>query len=180
MTACEEFINIPDKTIEMSTDNKKSNRLTIMKFLMEKSGLPNMTKERAAGICGNIATESGYNHMAVNPSSKAFGLCQWLGVRKKRLKIFAVDNQQCVRELELQLKFLVHELTGTEKKAWTNVTAGANDVETATWLFCRWFERPGVTTDEILSKETKIKNERVPKAKAALSAYDNGTDDNIC
>lgn len=174
MTACEELINIPDKTIPISDGERKSNCLTIMKFLLEKSGLPNMTKERAAGICGNMDAESRYNPTAVNPSSKAFGICQWLGPRKKNLKIFAKENQQCVRELDLQLKFLVNELNSSEKSAWTHVTSGSNDVKTATWLFCRWFERPGVTAQEMDSKKGKIEEERYPKAQEALTEYNNG------
>jgi len=40
----------------------------------------------AAGIVGNLLQESNLDPDAINPSSKAYGIAQWLGNRKTKLQ----------------------------------------------------------------------------------------------
>lgn len=179
MATCESNINVPEKTIPISEDQKKDNRCKIMKFLIEKSGIPGITPERAAGFCGNMFGESGYNPNAVNPDSKAYGLCQWLGKRKMALKNFAASNGKSVDDLELQLNFLVNEITGDyyKKNCWDKVLAADNTVANATKLILRHFEVPGRTNaeaDVVTNRDAPI---RTQYAKKALQAYNNGNCD---
>ena len=180
MATCETNINISEKTIPISTEEAKSNRCKIMKFLIEKSGIPGITPERAAGFCGNMFGESGYNPNAINPSSKAYGLCQWLGQRKTKLKNFAASNGKPIDDLEVQLNYLVSEITGSyyKKNCWDKVLAAENTVANATRLILRHFEVPGRTNaeaDAVTERDAPI---RTKYANKALAAYNNGNCDN--
>lgn len=64
--------------------------------------------EQAAGIRAGIYAESGGNPNAVNPTSGAYGIGQWLGGRKKELFRRYGSNPTA----EQQLQFLVWELKG--------------------------------------------------------------------
>ena len=66
------------------------------------------TSEQARGIAAGIGAESGYNARAVNPTSGAYGLGQWLGPRKKELMRRYGPNPTA----EQQMEFLVWELKG--------------------------------------------------------------------
>ena len=68
----------------------------------------------AAGMMGNFSVESGFNPEAVNPDGGAYGLAQWLNERKASLKEYSSDN---FNTLEIQLQYLMFELSGTEKAA---------------------------------------------------------------
>ena len=46
-----------------------------MEFFMSKG----LSSHHSAGIVGNLMGESGLNPEAINPTSKAFGIAQWLG-----------------------------------------------------------------------------------------------------
>ena len=70
------------------------------------------TKEEAAAITGNIRAESSFRTGAVNPTSGAFGLMQWLGGRKTRLIQFAQQKGKPATDLNVQLDYIVWELKG--------------------------------------------------------------------
>ena len=178
MANCGDGINIPEKTISISNDEKKANRKKIMDFLVNKSGIPNMTKERAAGFCGNIYGESSYNPNAVNPSSKAYGICQWLGDRKKNLKALAASKGKSVGDLDLQLAFIVQEITGNYYKTqcWDRVVNASNTVESATRIILRHYEVPGKTAAEADAKTEEDAPIRTQYANKALEAFESGGD----
>lgn len=178
MASCGDNINIPQETISISDAEKKANRKKIMDFLVNKSGIPNMTKERAAGFCGNMFGESSYNPNAVNPSSKAYGICQWLGNRKTKLKELAASSGKSVGDLDLQLAFLVQEITGDYYKTqcWNRVVAAENTVENATRIILRHYEVPGRTAAEADAKTKEDAPIRTRYAKKALEAFESGGD----
>jgi hypothetical protein len=177
MANCGDGINIPEKTISISNNEKKANRKKIMDFLVNKSGIPNMTKERAAGFCGNIYGESSYNPNAVNPSSKAYGICQWLGDRKKNLKALAALKGKSVGDLDLQLAFLVQEINGSYKKlCWDKVVEADNTVQNATRIILRHYEVPGKTNAEADANTEKDAPTRTQYANKALEAFESGGD----
>ena len=67
---------------------------------------------QAAGLVGNLMQESGLHPAAVNPSSGATGIAQWLGSRLTQLKTY--PNWQ---SLQTQLTFVNWELNNSEKPA---------------------------------------------------------------
>ncbi len=129
----------------------------------------------AAAVMGNIEQESGFNTSAVNSSSGASGLCQWLGDRLENLKKFAKDRGVEWTDEETQILYLIGELTpgggeangyatyqlsgsyGYTKSDWENAT----DVETATKAFEGLFER----------SDSSAVNERVNNANKYYKDY---------
>mgnify|MGYP000550341014 CR=1 FL=1 len=60
---------------------------------------------------GNMAQESGYTPTAVNSSSGAYGICQWLGSRYTNLENFAGGLGRDISDLEAQANFACMELS---------------------------------------------------------------------
>ena len=89
------------------------NKKEAFKYLMTQG----MKDYQAAGILGCIMAESGPNldPTAVNKSSGATGICQWLGPRKDSLQAHASILGKPITDLGVQLSFLVKELkNGTD------------------------------------------------------------------
>ena len=90
------------------------NQLHAMQVLMRGAGLSAMG---AAGLVSRwVNVEAAAGPTAVNPSSGAFGIAQWLGSRKRG--IYPNAN------FDAQLNFAVAELNSTESRA-ANVLRGA-------------------------------------------------------
>lgn len=93
---------------------------------------------QARGIVGNLMQESRGNHTAINKSSKAFGLAQWLGSRKQRL----IQKYGSNPTVSQQLEFIWEELNSTEGKAFQKLL-NTNTISDATKVFAKHFERAG-------------------------------------
>lgn len=113
--------------------NNSGNKKKAMDFFMSKG----LAAHQAAGIVGNLMGESNLNHTAVNKSSGAYGIAQWLGSRKTALFNKYGKNPT----FEQQLDFLWDELQSTEKRAFNSLKS-AKTLEAATDSFMRTFERP--------------------------------------
>lgn len=128
--------NPPTEESYSVSANNTGNKKKAMDFFMSK-GLP---AHQAAGIVGNLIGESNLNHTAVNKSSGAYGIAQWLGPRKTALFNKYGKNPT----FEQQLDFLWDELQSTEKRAFNSLKS-AKTLEAATDSFMRTFERPSET-----------------------------------
>jgi len=89
-------------------------------------------------IMGNIYGESNYNHLAVNPTSGAYGIWQWLGSRKDLL--FETYPNPTLHD---QLEYLTWELDcqDYEKKQFNKVKK-RKGVKDLTIAFCTLSLRP--------------------------------------
>src|SRR5688572_27520713 len=112
----------------------------------------NLTPAQTAGVIGGLKGESGpaLSTTAKNPSSGAYGIAQWLGGRKSAL--FAKGNPA---SLKTQLRHLGDELEGPERGALQKLR-GAKNIDQATEIFVRDFERP--SAGEIASSIGARKN----------------------
>lgn len=144
------------------------------------------TDEVIAGAMGNIARESGFNPNALNSSSGAYGLAQWLTGRRTKLQAYATSKETTEADVDTQVEFLIAEITGTGRAAdfadrrikggrgenyhHYNDWANATSYEEAAIAFCWFFETPSsssVKTDEIKKAEQK----RVDLAKTYYEKY---------
>ena len=113
---------------DLQGDKKKA-----MNFFISKG----LNDYQAAGIVGNLLGESNLNHSAVNKSSGAYGLAQWLGDRKR--KLFAKYGKNPT--FDQQLEFLWEELNTSEKRS-LNRLLQTKSAKEATNSFMVNFERP--------------------------------------
>lgn len=95
----------------------------------------------ARGIAAGIESEASGDHKAVNPTSGAYGLGQWLGPRKAAL--FARYGNNPTREQ--QLEFLYSELKGGDRGG--PAVLAAKDEGQAVDRYIRGFMRPGKDTE---------------------------------
>lgn len=133
---------------EYSADSSglPGNAKVIFDFLVSRG----MTPAQSIGVLANIKQESGYSPSAVNPSSGASGICQWLGARKTNMVKHCGSNWKS--NLTGQCEFLWIELQGVESRSLSAMQAvTGNDVsaaEEAAKVWCKSFERPGNYTKE--------------------------------
>lgn len=149
-----------------------TNRGLVMKYFLEKG----FTPEQAAGIIGNFMVESG-----VDPSKKQYGggpgrgLAQWGSTNPKYdrfgydgsrgLTRFAKEQGKPWEDLYVQLDYIMHELTTSEKRAYQALTA-ATSVEDAANIFEDKYERAGIPHME----------RRLESARALYEAYQGAVD----
>lgn len=103
-----------------------------------------------AAVMGNIYQESRYNPAAVNPSSGAFGICQWLGGRKDALFDLAAERRVPATDLQTQLDWFLKEYDfepgatgGWLQQAHRDRFVEIKDLDQAVEHYARRFERCG-------------------------------------
>lgn len=104
------------------------------------------TREEASAIVGNLWAESGFNTGAVNPSSGAYGLMQWLGGRKDKLISFAQQKNKPASDLDVQLDYIAWELKGGnqyESAQFQKAMSYGSDIASKTRGFAMEVERAG-------------------------------------
>ena len=138
----------------------------------------------AAAALGNIEWESGgFNPGAIEGGSgEGFGLCQWSFDRKTQLFEFAERRGVDPSDVDLQIEFLLAELTGEstddlepgqfayqfadredKRDTWEN----SSSIEDATIAFCQGFERP--------RREDEHNEERIEAAKRYYEEFAGAT-----
>jgi hypothetical protein len=77
------------------------------------------THEQAAGLVGNFMQESteSLDPNALNEHEGAIGIAQWRLDRRENLKRFAAENGTTETDFNVQIKFVTHELDGSEMHA---------------------------------------------------------------
>ncbi|HEY9732851.1 MAG TPA: phage tail tip lysozyme [Drouetiella sp.] len=104
------------------------------------------SKAQAAGILGNMKTESNFRTNAYNPREKAIGLCQWEDSRRTALERFATQQGKPVSDWHVQADFIMHELGTTEKRAYAALKT-AQTPEQAAKIFQSKYERSAALTN---------------------------------
>ena len=122
-----------ETTSYVTKQDLKGNQKKAMEFFQSKG----LSAYHAAGIVGNLMGESNLNHTAINKSSGAYGIAQWLGNRKKKLFSKYGNNPT----FEQQLEFVWEELNSDEKSAYNRLLQ-TKSVDEAINSFMQHFERP--------------------------------------
>jgi peptidoglycan hydrolase-like protein with peptidoglycan-binding domain/lysophospholipase L1-like esterase len=130
------------KSIKLSTKNI-SDANTVIDFFVGKG----LSRAQAAGIAGNIQSESRFNPAAVGDSGKAIGLAQWRDSRRERLNSWTEENGYDPTTVDGQLEYLWWELNNTEKNALTNLKQ-TDTPSDAAYSFAKYFERPTTINPE--------------------------------
>lgn len=106
----------------------------VINFFMNKG----LTENQARGILGNLLQESNGNPNAINKTSGAYGIAQWLGDRKKNL-FYRYNNAPT---LDQQLEYIWEELNLNEKSALEKLLQ-TDTIAEATRAFANHYERAG-------------------------------------
>lgn len=106
----------------------------VINFFMNKG----LTENQARGILGNLLQESNGNPNAINKTSGAYGIAQWLGDRKKNL-FYRYNNTPT---LDQQLEYIWEELNLNEKPALEKLLQ-TDTIAEATRAFANHYERAG-------------------------------------
>ena len=139
--------------IKSTKASGNSTEATIWNFFASKG----FSDSVIAGIMGNLKLESGLRTDAVNPSSGASGLAQWLGSRLTGLKKYADSLGKSWKDLNVQLEYMWKELNSTEKNTLNWLMSNQNaDPATVAKMFNKLFERSGGTA---LSSRQKYANQ---------------------
>lgn len=143
----------PSSSSELKLDpnmSENESAVAVMNWLTSNNfkglGDKPMSKEQAAGVAGNMMQESTFNPKAVNSSSGASGLFQWLGGRRNSLVKFASSQGKSWEDPTVQMEFMMHELETTEKATINAFKAAeSKNMSPADWsaLWGYEFERFG-------------------------------------
>ena len=106
----------------------------VINFFMNKG----LTENQARGILGNLLQESNGNPNAINKTSGAYGIAQWLGDRKKNL-FYRYNNAPT---LDQQLEYIWEELNKNEKPVLEKLLQ-TDTIAEATRVFANHYERAG-------------------------------------
>lgn len=144
------------------------------------------TPEQAAGIAGSFMQESGGNAGAVNKSSGAYGLGQWLGDRVGDFKAFSGKDLKG-SSLQDQIDFFNYETTHKEKRAG-DMLRSAQSASEAADIHSKYYERPGASeannarreayANMIYSGRTQLASANVPLAAQSSASITNSVGGN--
>jgi len=131
----------------------------VIRFFVNKG----LTPEQAAGIAGNMKSESNFKTGTIGDGGTSMGLAQWHDSRLYRLNDFAKQQEKSITDPDAQLEYLWSELQGKEKKAYNALltTTNASDAGAS---FMVNFERPG-------NQSRANQNKRGRQAQDALDKY---------
>lgn len=108
-----------------------------------------MDPETATGFAANAVQESrAMPNTGAGDMGASHGLMQWRADRLDNyVRMFGHAPEK--GDLNEQLDFVMHELSGPEAGAWQNIQAAANDPAARAGAVSRFFERPKDTLAEI-------------------------------
>ena len=151
-----------------------NNVLYIYNYLVNNFGY---TDTGAKAILANMMVES-----YVKPTTKnregAFGLCQWLGDRRKNLETYAADNHLDIISIDSQLEFMNHELS----TRWNDnrglyaslIGEKETDFTTLTKDFCAMYEIPSdIDSESIQAGYNRASYESADAVKNLIDEYVN-------
>lgn len=111
-----------------------------------RRGLPEHTARAfTAEAESEAGLDPGVNEQnPVVPGSRGgFGLMQWTGPRRRQLEAFAAQRGLPPSDAELQMDFILHELQGSESRAWQAIQT-APDTVSAARAITDTYLRPGI------------------------------------
>jgi hypothetical protein len=127
---------------------------------------------QAAGIAGSLLQESGGNAQAVNKSSGAEGLGQWLGQRKADFEQYA-GHPLSQSTLDEQIAFMNYELRQGKEQRAGRMLAQAQTPEEAARIHAQYYERPGAAEANIQRRELLADN--IAKGQATVQEANTST-----
>lgn len=139
-------------TLAVTSAAPQTNEDIIYNFFKSK-GLNNID---IAGIMGNEEVESGFRTTAYNPNESAIGISQWEGGRRTALQNFAKSMGTTETDLNAQLAFTWHELTGAYAGALTELQGDQSVAAAATTIDSRYEVSAGTTRQQRIQDAQQV------------------------
>ncbi|WP_153344091.1 phage tail tip lysozyme [Nocardia aurantia] len=140
-------------TAEEISGGQKVTAKAIYDYLIDHYHL---TPAQAAGIVGNMQTESSFNTGAWNSREGALGLCQWEGGRLTALKAYAKAHNQPITDMKTQVDFMMSEMHGGESQAWSALQSAGTPAAAAA-AFDQYYERSaGTSRNQRMANATNL------------------------
>ncbi|WP_019930922.1 phage tail tip lysozyme [Nocardia sp. BMG111209] len=140
-------------TAEEISGGQKVTAKAIYDYLIEHYHL---TPAQAAGIVGNMQTESSFNTGAWNSAEGALGLCQWEGGRLSALKAYAKAQGKPITDWQTQVDFMMSEMHGGESQAWSALQSAGTPAAAAA-AFDQYYERSaGTSRNQRMANATNL------------------------
>lgn len=144
-TVTPDVLGMISAPVDLSGSSSIAPTGSVIEDYLQAQGL---TPDQASGVAAGIQAESGSNPNAVNPTSGAFGIGQWLGARQQALFARYGSNPS----LQDQLDFLVSELNGGDVGGKA-VLAQSSPLDTLTAYITKFMRpAPGAQTTGDLSR----------------------------
>jgi biotin carboxyl carrier protein len=143
----------PEKNKNVSYDIESTPK-KIITFFKNKG----LTTSQAAGIAGNLATESEFNPGAIGDNGTSYGLAQWHAERWDRLKTWTAKHSFDSASIDGQLEYLWWELKHSEYKAYDQLIKQSNPADAAQ-VFAKYFERPSKISAKRITNAENYYNE---------------------
>ncbi len=129
----------PRKKCSPIVSNGNSNQQTICLNLLRYEN--NYSLNALTGILANIQAESNFNPQAINKSSGAYGLVQWLGGRKTGIMNACSPTLENNEYISCQVDYIFQELATSERNANSYMVTDSSPANMA-YYFCKYYERP--------------------------------------
>lgn len=153
--------------------------IKIINFFINKGLTPN----QALGICANVFGESSYKTTPTNGESGAYGLFQWTGDRKKKLKEFCTKNGLTESTADAQLAFAWAE---NDRNVWQKYASnrGMTAMQSLDYWEDNWercFNNTGSGQGCKVSKEKCCRHSaRVTELNRLIDMYKNSVKSSNC
>ena len=138
----EQYWNCTTSPCPEGSTSVSNNVVLALDFFISKA---DYTKEQAAGIVAGLMGESRTNldPNSVNPTSGAYGVAQWLGIRLVNLKEFADTKKKPYSEFNIQLEFIALEMKPGNKytdfsSSYIQLAATHEESLAAMTIYERW------------------------------------------
>lgn len=126
-------------------------------------GVLHLSKGAAAGVLGNLQTESGFNPNAYNANENAHGFAQWEGGRwsgANGLQAFASQHNLSATSTQAEIGYLDYELTHGYSGVLSSLRgitgSSSSDATNAAQIFQSRFE--GSTPDSLGARESNARS----------------------
>jgi len=127
---------------KQSGSKARRNEKIIYRYLTDEMGL---SRAAACGVLANIHSESSFRPNVENDSGH-YGLCQWGGVRRRRLIKYCRKKGYNYRTVSAQLRYMRFELRHYYPKVLKKLRSVRNSSRgayKAGYYFCYHYEVPG-------------------------------------
>lgn len=146
-----------------------TNKAKIWNFLLQKGASIGLGPAQVAGIMGNIEVESAgtWDPGIIEYSGGGgYGIVQWTASRRTDIENFAKSTGKAPDDLEMQVDFIIKELTGPYKGSTLDKIVKIQDVREITKIFMKNYENPANQSDE-------AQNDRANRAEAIYKEFQN-------